>query len=134
MTSHSSKLRALELLLKSLLPICLFVGLSYLALAHLEPATGAILLGVLALSLSSSASGILQGLLAGIYLDLERPIRPGDRINLAGITGQVEVIEARVTRLRLDDGSLALIPNATILTTPLVILGNIPQPHGEQKA
>lgn len=112
------------LLARSLLPIAVFSGFIYLAISHLEAAPSAALIAVLLLSLGSALSIILQGLLAGLYLQIERPIVPGDRITVLGSTGIVQPLEARLTRLRCDDGSIAIIPNSTLIAQ--VILTNLP--------
>ena len=73
------------------------------------------------LSAATVAVGLaLQDLLrnvgAGIYILIERPFKIGDRIDVKGITGEVEGIDFRTTVLRTDEGLQVLVPNAIVFT------------------
>ncbi len=79
-------------------------------------------LGVLGLVAGLTLQDLLKNVLAGIWVLLEQPIRIGELIEVAGYTGTVEEVAFRVTRLRRADGQLILVPNATLMTAPIVNL------------
>lgn len=79
----------------------------------------AALIGVTGLALSLSLQSVLQNLVAGIYLLVERPFAIGDTIavigpNGANHEGTVEDIQMRTTHLRSRDDELILMPNSSI--------------------
>jgi small conductance mechanosensitive channel len=79
----------------------------------------AALIGVTGLALSLSLQALLQNLVAGIYLLVERPFVIGDTIvvvgpNGANHEGTVEDIQLRTTHLRSRDDELILMPNSSI--------------------
>jgi small conductance mechanosensitive channel len=67
------------------------------------------------------AQRVIQDLLAGFFIVLERQYGFGDVIRVSapgttsGVTGTVEEVTLRVTRLRTIDGELLIIPNGQIL-------------------
>jgi len=71
-------------------------------------------LGAVTVALTLSLQGILQNLVAGVYLLVERPFRIGDEIAIDKYTGEVEDIHMRVTTLRTKGGEQVLIPNSII--------------------
>ncbi len=64
---------------------------------------------------------LLQDYVSGYYVLLERHIRAGDRIQIDSLDGTVMEIKLRVTLLRTDEGSLAVIPNSELFTKPVVV-------------
>jgi small conductance mechanosensitive channel len=79
----------------------------------------AALIGVVGLALSLSLQSVLQNLVAGIYLLVERPFAIGDTIAVVGPNGanhegRVEDIQMRTTHMRSRDNELILMPNAAI--------------------
>jgi small conductance mechanosensitive channel len=81
----------------------------------------AALIGVVGLALSLSLQSVLQNLVAGIYLLIERPFAIGDTIAVVGPNGanhegRVEDIQMRTTHMRSRDNELILMPNAAIFT------------------
>ena len=90
-------------------------------------------LGVGSLSVAQALQDTLSNFFAGLYLLLDRPIRPGDFIRLdGGNEGYVETIGWRSTHLRTLAPSLIIVPNATLSkaiitnfrqTNPRLLLG-----------
>lgn len=83
------------------------------------------LIGVITVSLSVALQDVLKNVVCGVYLLIERPFVIGDEIAVTAAStgtfaGIVEDIQIRVTHLRTVDGQLALIPNATLFTMPVV--------------
>lgn len=77
---------------------------------------------VLGLVVGLSLQDILRNFFAGIYILVERPFRIGDTVQVAEHTGVVEEISFRTTQLRTDDGREVVVPNATLMTSPVVNL------------
>ena len=50
----------------------------------------------------------------------ERPIQPGDVVEITGTTGTVREIGMRATMLTTGDGADAIIPNGTLLSEKLI--------------
>ncbi len=49
----------------------------------------------------------------------ERPITLGDRVEVAGITGQVQQIRARSTVIRTNDNITMIVPNTKFIDSPV---------------
>jgi len=80
---------------------------------------------------SLAVQDVARGFVNGIYLFIERPYRVGDRIQIGEITGRVEDIGIRLTRLRSDAGERTLVPNSLIFTSAVEQLssGQIDRRH-----
>jgi small-conductance mechanosensitive channel len=77
-------------------------------------------LGVSTVAIGLALQDVLRNIISGIYLLLEHPFKIGDTIIVDGREGEVESIEVRTTVLRMPDGTQALVPNATVLTTTVM--------------
>jgi small conductance mechanosensitive channel len=75
-------------------------------------------LGTVAIGLA--LQDILRNILAGIWLLLEHPFRLGDSIAVADQVGVVQNVTLRTTTLRTPDGQLAVLPNLTAFSNPVV--------------
>jgi len=72
-------------------------------------------LGVGSLSVALALQDTLSNFFAGVYLLIDRPIRPGEFIRLdGGQEGYVDAIGWRSTRLRTLAPSTVIVPNATL--------------------
>lgn len=71
--------------------------------------------GALAIGIGFGAQNLINNFISGFILLTERPIRPGDIIELEGIRGKVAAIGERCTRVRRFDGIEILIPNSQLL-------------------
>ncbi|OLC52080.1 MAG: hypothetical protein AUH85_17795 [Chloroflexi bacterium 13_1_40CM_4_68_4] len=100
------------LLLGALVVLAIFTG----------PNFGAILtsFSLLGLVIGLSLQDILKNFFAGIWILVERPFRIGDTIQVDVHTGAVEQIAFRTTMLRTPDGRQVVIPNNTLMTSPVV--------------
>ena len=56
--------------------------------------------GVIGLGISFGAQSIFKDMLTGIFILIENQFSVGDTIKIAGLTGVVEDLSLRVTRLR----------------------------------
>ncbi|MFB6309265.1 MAG: mechanosensitive ion channel domain-containing protein [Haloarculaceae archaeon] len=93
---------ALFLWFAVLLSFLSIVGLTLVA-ASLGTATGFLALGV-----SYALSGMLADAVSGIYLLRDPDFNPGDTVTVGDVTGLVETIELRKTRLAVDGDTLVL--------------------------
>jgi MscS family membrane protein len=69
-------------------------------------------LGVGGLAVALAAQPTLENLIGGVMIYVDRPVRVGDHCKFGDMTGVVEEIGIRSTRLRAPDRSLITIPNA----------------------
>jgi len=77
--------------------------------------TGALAsLSVGALAVGLAAQDTLANLFGAIAVFIDKPFRIGDEIRLEGVTGTVESIGLRSTRVRSPDGHHVTIPNKTV--------------------
>jgi small conductance mechanosensitive channel len=77
--------------------------------------------GIGSVAIGFAFKDILQNLLAGILLLINRPYRRGDQIVVKDYEGTVERIESRATLIRTYDGRRVVIPNSDIYTSPVVV-------------
>ncbi len=75
-------------------------------------------LGTVAVGLA--LQDVLRNILAGIWLLLEHPFRLGDNIAVVDQAGVVQTITLRTTTLRTGDGRLAVLPNLTAFSNPVI--------------
>ena len=72
--------------------------------------------GVIGLGISFGAQSIFKDMLTGLFILIEDQYNVGDTIKIAGLTGTVEDLSLRVTRLRDGDGTVYIVPNSQITT------------------
>jgi small-conductance mechanosensitive channel len=72
--------------------------------------------GVIGLGISFGAQSIFKDMLTGIFILIEDQYNVGDTVKIAGLSGTVEDISLRVTKLRDGDGTLYVVPNSQITT------------------
>jgi small-conductance mechanosensitive channel len=80
----------------------------------------AIAASVLGVGIGFGLQNIANNFVSGVLLNLERPVRPGDFVNVGEFEGTVLRVGGRSTTLRTDDGVLILIPNSKFLETEVV--------------
>ncbi|HEY0163391.1 MAG TPA: mechanosensitive ion channel family protein [Edaphobacter sp.] len=72
--------------------------------------------GILGVGIGLGAQSIFKDMINGIFILLEDQYNVGETVSLAGLTGTVEDLSLRSTRLRDGNGALYLIPNSQIAT------------------
>lgn len=78
-------------------------------------------LGIGSVAVGLAFKDILQNMLAGLLLVIQRPYRRGDQVQVRGYEGTVEQVESRATLLKTYDGLRVLIPNSDMYTQPVVV-------------
>ena len=70
--------------------------------------------GVLGVVVGLGAQALIRDLLTGVFLLFEGLVSVGDVIQVGGVTGTVESVGLRVTKLRLQDGAIRIVPNGAL--------------------
>src|SRR5881397_301186 len=75
--------------------------------------------GAVGVGLGFGLQNIASNFISGLVILAERPITIGDRIEVAGIAGQVEHIRARSTFIRTNDNIMMIVPNTKFIDSPV---------------
>ena len=94
---------------------------SVIIFPSVQPATIISSLGIGSVAIGFAFKDILQNLLAGILLLINRPYRRGDQIVVKDFEGTVEHIQSRATLIKTYDGRRVIIPNSDIYTSPVIV-------------
>ena len=70
--------------------------------------------GIAGVAIGFGAQSLVKDFLSGLFILLEDQYGVGDVINLGEVTGTVEDLTLRVTRLRATDGTVWFVPNSEI--------------------
>lgn len=102
-----------------LLATFVFAGLQLL---NVPLTTFAFLGGALAIGVGFGSQNIIENFISGLILLAERPVRVGDLIELDAddLTGTVERIGARSTRIRTGSNVEVIVPNSSFLQNRVV--------------
>lgn len=78
--------------------------------------------GIAGVIIGVAVAPVVSGYLAGIFLIVDRPYEVGDRIEIkdVGVTGYVNEIGFRVTRIMTVEGNLVVIPNSLVVTKNVI--------------
>src|SRR5438067_6696102 len=79
----------------------------------------AVFAGAVGVGVGFGLQNIASNFISGLVILAERPITIGDRIEVAGIAGQVEQIRARSTVIRTNDNIAIIVPNTQIIDSPV---------------
>jgi small-conductance mechanosensitive channel len=72
--------------------------------------------GAIGVGIGFGLQDIAKNFVAGLILLIERPIKVGDRIEMAQVTGSVAEIRARATLVRTNDDIYLIVPNSKFVT------------------
>src|SRR5881409_4099378 len=75
--------------------------------------------GAVGVGVGFGLQNIASNFISGLVILAERPITIGDRIEVAGIAGQVEHIRARSTVIRTNDNIMMIVPNTKFIDSPV---------------
>ena len=98
-----------------------FVGLMVaLAAAGFEMSQFAIIVGALGVGIGFGLQNVVNNFVSGLILMFERPIQPGDVVEITGTSGKVREIGMRATTLKTFEGADVVVPNGTLLSEKLI--------------
>ncbi len=105
--------------------LCRYAVLAVTAFAALgairvDMARISVVLAALGVGLGFGLQEIISNFVCGIILLLERPIRIGDVVTVAGTTGRVDRIHIRATTIVNGDNQSMIVPNREFITGNLV--------------
>ena len=113
-----SKARTETLLTTSgyVINVAVFVVCALMALQMLGVSVAPLLAtaGVASVAIGFGAQSLVRDVLAGFFILFEDQFAVGDVITIEGRSGTVESLSLRLTKIRLGDGSLLMIPNGEI--------------------
>jgi small-conductance mechanosensitive channel len=84
---------------------------------HLEALT--VFAGAIGVGIGFGLQNITSNFISGLVILAERPITIGDRVEVAGVTGQVQKIRARSTVVVTNDNITTIIPNQKFIDSPV---------------
>ncbi len=79
-----------------------------------------VLAGAVGLGVGFGLQNVVGNFIAGLILLFERPIKLGDRIEVAGVEGAVVAIRARATTVVTNDNIAIIVPNSTLTSQNVV--------------
>ena len=75
-----------------------------------------VLVGAIGVGLGFGLQAVTSNFFSGLIILFERPIKIGQRIEIAGVVGQVREIAARATTLVTDENVAIIVPNSQFIT------------------
>jgi small-conductance mechanosensitive channel len=75
--------------------------------------------GAVGVGVGFGLQNIASNFISGLVILAERPIAIGDRVEVAGLAGQVELIRARSTVIRTNDNIAMIVPNTKFIDSPV---------------
>lgn len=75
--------------------------------------------GAVGVGVGFGLQNIASNFISGLVILAERPITIGDRVEVAGVAGQVELIRARSTVIRTNDNIAMIVPNTKFIDSPV---------------
>jgi small-conductance mechanosensitive channel len=91
-----------------------------LAVAGFEVGQFAIVFGALGVGIGFGLQNVVNNFVSGLILMFERPIQPGDVVEVTGTSGRVREIGMRATTLRTFEGADVVVPNGSLLSEKLI--------------
>ncbi len=115
---RSTQLRTMATIIRatsySALGIIAFLQVLNLLNIHYGPLLASA--GILGVGVGLGAQSLFKDLINSIFILIEDQYNVGEVVKIAGLTGTVEDLTLRLTRLRDGDGTLYVIPNSQVAT------------------
>jgi small-conductance mechanosensitive channel len=87
--------------------------------AGIHLATLAVFAGAVGVGIGFGLQNIASNFISGLVILAERPITIGDRVEVAGVTGQIQQIRARSTVILTNDNITMIVPNTKFIDSPV---------------
>ncbi|MBE0516472.1 MAG: mechanosensitive ion channel family protein [Methanophagales archaeon] len=94
--------------------------LSVLPILGVPPSGLLVAGGIAGIVIGFASKSVVGNLISGLFLMIERPMKLGDAVNIAGTAGVVEDIHIISTTLRTFDGLYVRIPNEKVFTSDIM--------------
>lgn len=79
-----------------------------------------VIAGAVSVGIGFGLQNIASNFISGLIILFERPIKVGDRIEVAGVIGDVIAIAARSTTVRTNDNIAIIVPNSKFVTENVI--------------
>lgn len=76
--------------------------------------------GAIAIGVGFGSQNVMNNFISGLILNIERPVRVGDLVQVNDIYGVIEHIGARSTRIRASNNTQVILPNSFFLENQVV--------------
>jgi small-conductance mechanosensitive channel len=80
----------------------------------------AVVAGAIGVGIGFGLQNIINNFVSGLIILAERPITIGDRVEVAGVAGQVQQINLRSTMVLTNDNISIIVPNSEFITATVV--------------
>lgn len=80
----------------------------------------AILFGALGIGIGFGLQNVINNFVSGLIILFERPIKVGDRIEVAGVAGDVTDISMRATTILTNDNISIIVPNSQFISETVI--------------
>jgi small-conductance mechanosensitive channel len=109
---------ALQFAVNRIAGYCLILLGVYIALVLVgfELSSLAVLAGAIGVGVGFGLQNIVNNFISGIIILAERPIKLGDRVEVAGVAGRVSRISLRSTTVVTNDNISIIVPNSEFIT------------------
>jgi small-conductance mechanosensitive channel len=87
--------------------------------AGIHLGTLAVFAGAVGVGIGFGLQNIASNFISGLVILAERPITIGDRVEVAGVAGQVQQIRARSTVILTNDNITMIVPNTKFIDSPV---------------
>ncbi len=91
-----------------------------LAAAGFELSQLTLVIGALGVGIGLGLQDVVKNFVSGLILMFERPIQPGDVVEVSGTSGKVREIGMRATTLTTFEGADVVVPNGSLLADKLI--------------
>ncbi len=100
--------------------LVIFNALFVMRLLNIPLTVFAVAGGALAIGIGFGSQNIVNNFISGLIIMVERPVRVGDVIEIGDLSGTVEQIGARSTRVKTALNTRIIVPNSTFLEKNIV--------------
>jgi small-conductance mechanosensitive channel len=77
-------------------------------------------MGIVGLAIALAAQNLLSNVFGGVTITIDQLYKKGDRVEMAGVYGDVYDIKPRYTRIKTLNNTLITIPNAKVINEQII--------------